>query len=106
MEDKTTWSKNGKKKTIPELQDRLIAIIKRTKQWHVPDETPTTAPRRIAMPIVWILSNSVNDLHRKANSKEIEFNKDERKEWKQREDIGETIVLDKMQQMEKRKIDD
>ena len=58
------------------------------------------------MPIVWTLSNSVNDLHRKANSKEIEFNKDERKEGKQREDIGETRVPEKMQQLEKRKIDD
>ena len=47
MGSKTTWSNNGKKKTIPELQDRLIEIIKLTKQWHVPDEPPTTAPHRI-----------------------------------------------------------
>ena len=43
VEAKTTWSKNGKKKTIPELQDLLIEIIKPTKQWHVPDEPPTAA---------------------------------------------------------------
>ena len=28
VEAKTTWSKNGKKTTIPELPQRLIAIIK------------------------------------------------------------------------------
>ena len=37
VEAKTTWYKNGKKKTIAELQDHLIEIIKLTKQWHVPD---------------------------------------------------------------------
>ena len=55
VEAKTTWSKNGKKKTIPELQDSFIEIIKLTKQWHVPDEPPTTAPERIEMPIVGTL---------------------------------------------------
>ena len=58
------------------------------------------------MTIVGKLSNAVNDLDWKANDKEKEFNKYARKERKQREDIGETIVLDKMQQMGKRKIDD
>ena len=44
---KTTWSKNGKKKTIPKCQDRLIEIIKLTKQWNIPDETHMTATQRI-----------------------------------------------------------
>ena len=43
VEAKTTWSKNGKKKTIPELPDCLIEIIKLTKQWNIPDETHMTA---------------------------------------------------------------
>ena len=47
VEAKTTWSKNGKKKNLPELQDRLIQIIKLTKQSHVLDEPPTTATQRI-----------------------------------------------------------
>ena len=38
VESKTIWSKNGKKKTITELQDLLIEIIKLSKQCHVPDE--------------------------------------------------------------------
>ena len=47
VEVKTKWSKNGNNKTIPEFQDRLIEIIKITKQWHVPGEPHTTAPQRI-----------------------------------------------------------
>ena len=50
VEDKTTWSKNIKKKTIPEFQDRLIEIIKLTKQWHVPDEPPKIDPQKIENP--------------------------------------------------------
>ena len=79
MEAKITWSKKEKNKTIPELQDRFIEIIKLTKQWHVPDEPPTTAAQRIEIPIVGILSNVVKDLYRKAKAKETEFNKDARK---------------------------
>ena len=72
VESKTTWSNNGKKKTIPELQDCLIEIIKLTKQWHVPDEPPTTAPQRIEMPIGGKLFNSVKELYWKAKYKETE----------------------------------
>ena len=105
-EAKTTWYKNGKKKTIAELQDHLIEIIKLTKQWHVPDEPPTTAPQRIEMPILGTLSNPVKDLDRKAKAKETEFNKDAQKYWQQREDIGYTSVLDQMQQLGELNIDD
>ena len=101
VEAKTTWSKNGKKKTTLKLQDLLIKITKLTKKWHVPDEPPTTAPHRIEMPIVETLSNAVNDLDRKAKDKETEFNKDAQKEWQQREDIGETSIPEKMQQLRK-----
>ena len=31
VEAKTKWSKNGKEKTIPQLQEHLIEIIKLTK---------------------------------------------------------------------------
>ena len=74
-EAKTTWYKNVNKKTTPELQDRLIEIIKLTKQWHVLYEPPTTTPQRIEIPIVGTLSNIVKGLDRKANSKEIDFQK-------------------------------
>ena len=90
VEAKTTWSNNGKKKIIPELQDRLVEIIKLTKQWHVLYEPPTTAPHRIEIRIVGTLSNAVKGLDIKAKTKEIEFNKDVRKEWQW---IGETSVL-------------
>ena len=58
------------------------------------------------MTIVETLSNSVKDSDRKAKSKEIDFNKDEQKEWQQREKIGETSILEKTQQMGKQRFDD
>ena len=58
-----------KNKTTPELQDRLIDIIKLTKQWHVPDEPTTTTPQRIEIPIVVTLSNAVKYLDRKEKAK-------------------------------------
>ena len=70
VEAKTTWSKDGKKKTIPEFQDRLIEIIKLTGKWHVPDEPPTKFPLRVEMTILGTLSNAVKDLDRKAKSKD------------------------------------
>ena len=58
------------------------------------------------MPILETLSNAANDLYRKEKSKEIQFNKYAHKEWQQREEIGETSVLDEIQQLGKRDIDD
>ena len=77
---KTTWSKNGKKKTIPELQERLIEIIRLTKGMPVPDEPPTTAPQRVQLPIVGTLSYAVREFDRKAKEKETEFNMDAQKD--------------------------
>ena len=61
------------------MQDRLIEIIKLTKQWNIPDEPPTTAPQRTEMEIVAAISNAVKDLDRKAKAKEKDFNKDVKK---------------------------
>ena len=76
VEAKTTCYKKGNKKTIPELQDRLIEIIKLTKKWYVPDDPPTTAPQMIEIPIVETLWNAVKCLDRKAKDKWTDFNKD------------------------------
>ena len=46
------------------------------------------------------------DLDQKAKSKDTEFNKDACKEWQRRENIGETSVIKKMQQLGTLKIDD
>ena len=57
------------------------------------------------MSILGTLSNAVNDSDQKAKSKEIHFNKDAQKEWQLIEYIGETSVLEKIQQLGKLKID-
>ena len=57
------------------------------------------------MPILGTLSNEFKDLDRNSKAKEIDFRNDARKEWQRREEIGETIVLEKMQQLGKRNTD-
>ena len=84
----------------------MIDIIKITKQWHVPDEYPKIAPQRMDMPILGTLSNAVNDLYWRLKAKETDFNKDKRKEWQRREEIGVPSVLEKMKQLGKQNIDD
>ena len=75
METKTTWSNNGKKKTIPELQDCFIEIFKLTKHWHVPHKPTMTDPQKIEIPISGTLLNAVKDLDQKEKSKDIDSNK-------------------------------
>ena len=84
----------------------MVDIIKLNKQLIVPDEPPETAPQRIEIPIIETLSNAIKDLYRKAKDEDTGFNKDALKEWLRREEIGETSILEKMQQQGKRNIDD
>ena len=58
------------------------------------------------MTIVGTLSFAVKDLDRKGKAKDPYFNKYAQKEWQWREQFGETSVLEKMQQLRKKKIDD
>ena len=41
----TNWSENRKQKTITQLTDRLIEIIKMFKNVPVPDDPNTTIPK-------------------------------------------------------------
>ena len=47
----------------------------------------------------------LGDLYWKEKDKETYFKMDVRKKWQHREDIGETSVLEKMQQLGERMID-
>ena len=53
----TNWSENRKQKTIPQLTDRLIEIIKMFKNVPVPDDPNTTMPQRKQQPVVGNLTH-------------------------------------------------
>ena len=60
----TNWSDNCKQKTIPQLIDRLIEIIKIFKNVPVPDEPNTTMPQIKQQPVVGTLTHKVRQLNR------------------------------------------
>ena len=60
----TNWSENCKQKTIPQLTDRLIEIIKMFKNVPVPDDPKTTTPQRNQKPVVGTLTHKVRQLNR------------------------------------------
>ena len=79
-EAQTNWSDNRKKKTIPQLTDRLIEIIKMFKNVPVPDNPNTTMPQIKQQPVVGKLTHKVRQLNRERKEKLEEFNMGCRKE--------------------------
>ena len=69
----TTWSKDGKKKTLQELQKRLIEIIKETKSLVIPSKPPTKVPQRKNFAILGTLTHRVKDNDAKRAATEEEF---------------------------------
>ena len=70
----TNWSENHKQKTIPQLTDRLIEIIKMFKNVPVPDDPNTTMPQRKQQPVVGTLTHKVRQLNREREKKLEGFN--------------------------------
>ena len=60
----TNWSENSKQKTIPQLTDRLIDIIKIFNNVPVPDDPNTTMPQRKQQPVVGTLTHKVRQLNK------------------------------------------
>ena len=60
----TNWSENCKQKTIPQLTDRLIEIIKMFKNVPVLDDPNMKIPQRKQQPVVGKLNHKVRELNR------------------------------------------
>ena len=69
----TTWSKDGRKKTIPELQKHLISIITLTKGRKLLDKPPTKIPQRKKMIVLGTVSNKIKELDAKRKDSEEAF---------------------------------
>ena len=63
------WSENCNQKTIPQLTDRLIEIIKMFKNVPVPDDPNTTMPQKMQQPVVGTLNHKVRQLNRERGEK-------------------------------------
>ena len=101
----TNWSENPKQKTIPQLADRLIEIIKMFKNVPVPDDSNTTMPQRKQQPVVGTLTHKVRQLNREIEEKLEEFNMGCQKEWERRYVSGEAATGQNLQALGKQKLD-
>ena len=69
---KHTWSKDGRKHTVFKLAKHLQMIIKRGKQYEIPNEPPINMPQRMNLPVLGTLTSNVASLDEKYNENESE----------------------------------
>ncbi len=81
---KTTWSENGRSKTVPELAKRLKEIIRFQKKdkWVVPNMLIMPVPQRKHMAIMGTLTSQVASIGKKMKEITEKFDKDAWAEWK------------------------
>ena len=99
------WSENRKQKTIPQLTDMFIEIIKMFKNVPVPDDPNTTMPQRKQQPVVDTLNHKARQLNREKEGKLEEFNMGCLKEWERRDVSGEAATSQNLQALGKHKLD-
>ena len=88
----TNWSENCKQKTIPQLTDKLIDIIKMFKNVPVLDHPNMTMPQRKQQPVVGTLTHKVRQSNWEREEKLEEFNMGCRKEWERWDVSGEAAM--------------
>lgn len=102
----TTWSKDGKKKTLHTLQGRFIEILGLTDGWEVPEKPLTKVPRRKITSIMGTLCMKVQDMDKKAEEHVVRIDQMAREKWKVREASGQGSVLMDMQKIGDRPMDE
>jgi hypothetical protein len=102
----TTWSKDGRGKTIQQLKSHFFELSDKENR-DIPDKPAPGIPLRKNMPIVGQLTSKVKDLDSKAMESNYEFDQDARKRWRDMNARGEGDILAEMQTVGKRrKLDD
>jgi hypothetical protein len=107
VEAHTTWSKDGEKKTIPELQRRLIEIINLAKKekWKIPDNPPSKVPVRKSWTPVGTITKMAIKLGTERDDMAANLDKRARVEWRDRNTRGEGDILQNIQALGDRTID-
>ena len=72
---KTKWSKDGRQKSIPELERRLKDIIEKTKGKKIPPRPEVTIPERTNMEILGQITHQLSTLDEKAAYTSSDFDK-------------------------------
>ena len=103
-EAETSWSENGVKKTIPNLEKRLINIIKVTKNKTPLDKPPPCVPQRKKAGVLGTATNQLKQLVAKHEATADKFELIARKEWRGRNERGKGSVHETCQMIGKRKL--
>ena len=80
--------KDGRQKSIPELERRLKYIIKMTRGREILPWTEVPVPERTDMGILGQINHQVRDLYEKSEAKTSDFDKGSRDKWKSNEEKG------------------
>jgi len=99
------WSKDGKKKSIADLQRALIRIIKDTKGWKLRDKPPSKVPQRKESAVLGTVTHKAIELAAKRAAMEDEFDSEARKRWREQDNNGERSTHQILNTVGRRKLD-
>ena len=103
---RVTWSKDGVKKTIPDLKSELLDIMKRTKGRAVPSTPASNIPRRKNTNVLGTMTKFQRGRDDKKTEEIDDHDQSCRRQWRDREASGKGSMLADMQkQVNKRKMD-
>jgi hypothetical protein len=93
----TTWSHQGKKKSVDELKNHPKWIIKEEKKLTVPSDPFIELPTRAELPVLGTATQQLIDSNNTAQIDEEQFRKDAQEMRQQREDRGEGSIFSVLQ---------
>ena len=85
---KNQWSKDGRQKSIPELERHLKEIIEDTRGRKIPPWPEVPIPERTDMGIIVQITHELIALDETAASKTSDFDQGSREKWKSNEGKG------------------
>ena len=94
----TTWSHNGKMRSVKELSDHLRRIVRKEKNMEIPDKPPASVPERREMQILGnALTAELRELDTKYFNQVGKFRKDAEKLRQELESKGEGSMYSQLQ---------
>ena len=105
-EFKTQWLKDGRQKSIPELERRLEQIIEKTRGRKTPPRPKVPILERTDMGILGQINHQVKAMGEKAAYKPSDFDKVSKEKWKSNEQKGIGSMHQLLQNPDPPKVDE
>ena len=105
-EFKTQWFKDGRQKSIPDLERHLKEIIEKTKGKKIPPRPEVPILERTNMGILGHINHQVSTLDEKSASTASDFDKGSREKWKSIVEKGKGSMHQLFQNTDPSKVDE